>query len=125
MTPTNAWMDRGAAALSGLCVLHCALGAALLVAAAPLPWLGGHGVHAFGLALVLPLALVALLRGRQRHGDDAPLALGISGLALMLLGIAVGHGSIVEFLLVGAGAAVHATAHGWNLRHLARARAGG
>jgi thiol:disulfide interchange protein len=118
-------MDRSAAALSGLCVLHCALGAALLAVAAPLPWLGAHGVHAVGLALVLPIALFALLRGRQRHGDDGPLVTGVGGLALMALGVAVGHGSLSEFLLVGAGAAVHATAHGWNLRRLARVRARG
>lgn len=115
-------LDRWAAALSGLCVLHCALGVALVAAAAPAAWLGGHALHAAGLVMVLPIALLALWRGRQRHGEAGPLLLGVAGLTLVAAGLAVGHGTAAEFLLAGTGAAVHACAHGWNLRTLARVR---
>ncbi|MFN3287803.1 MAG: MerC family mercury resistance protein, partial [Sphingomonadaceae bacterium] len=63
--PTTAasapWLDRSAAALSGLCLVHCALAATLIVADTPLAWLGAHRIHTWGLAMVAPLSLVALL----------------------------------------------------------------
>jgi hypothetical protein len=121
--PASPWLDRSAAALSGLCLLHCGLAAWLVVAAVPLAWLGAHWVHAAGLVLVVPLALGALLRGRRRHGDQRPLVAGMAGLGLMAAGMAVGHGHLVEFALTGLGAAVHAFSHALNLRALARAAA--
>jgi hypothetical protein len=117
------WLDRSAVALSGLCLVHCALAATLIVAATPLAWLGAHWIHAWGLALVAPLSLLALWRGRRRHGEPWPMAAGLAGLALMAAGQAAVHGHLLEFALTGLGAAVHAAAHALNIRALARTTA--
>jgi hypothetical protein len=113
-------LDRSAAALSGLCLVHCAVAATLVASAAPLAWLGAHWVHAAGLALVAPMAAIALARGWRRHADVTPATVGLAGLAVMAAGQGVDHGEFAEFALTGVGAAIHALGHALNIRALAR-----
>lgn len=123
------WLDRTGLTLSGLCLVHCLAGTLLLSAAAvgggfvgeaaggrfaASPWLG-HNVHVWGLALALPVAALALWRGAARHGRWAVAAVGATGLTLMALSLAVGHGSW-ELPLSVTGVALLATAHLANLR---------
>lgn len=71
---------------SGLCAVHCALSPLIIIA---LPNLGSLWssplAHVIGAALVVPLALIVLERGRRRHHCRWPLTLGILGsLALIV-----------------------------------------
>ena len=109
------WIDRSAAGLSGLCVVHCLVGSLALAVLAPFGDLLGHQVHVWGLAIAAPLALVALARGIRAHGRAPALALGIAGLALMGAGLTQ-HGHAAEFALTATGAALLVTAHLLNLR---------
>lgn len=114
-------LDRGAIGLSGLCLVHC-LAFPLVIASLPamahvLPqeaW-----VHPLILAAALPLAAAALWRGWRRHGDPRPVALGGGGLALLTLGLLVGHGSSAEIVLTVVGGVTLAAAHtlNWRLDH--------
>lgn len=117
------WIDRSAAGLSGLCVLHCALGGLALAALAPFSDLLAHRTHAIGFLIALPLAVIALWRGRRAHGRSTPLCLGAIGLTLMALALAATHGHAAEFAATATGAALLAVAHLANLRWLAAARA--
>ena len=117
-----AWIDRSAAGLSGLCVLHCAVGGLALAALAPFSDLLAHQTHAIGFLLALPLAIIGLWRGRRAHGRTEPLCLGAVGLALMALALAATHGHAAEFAATATGAALLAAAHLANLRWLATGR---
>lgn len=110
------WIDRSAAGLSGLCVLHCALSAAALVALAPLAPMLRHDVHIWGFGLAAPLALMALGLGARAHRRLGALALGMGGLATMAAGLFVAHGGVGELALSAGGAALVAIAHLLNLR---------
>ncbi len=81
--------DKGAIALSTLCLLHC-LGLPLLIAL--LPWMAWVApwearIHAALLILVLPLSLWALARGCARHGHWAVAGVGVVALAALLLAL--------------------------------------
>jgi len=114
-------LDRLAAGLSALCVVHCLVGVAAIAALAPLAPMLGHRVHLIGFAVAMPLAALALARGYRGHGRRGPLALGAAGLTLMALGLALGHADPAEFALTASGAGALATAHVLNLRWASRA----
>ena len=109
------WLDRSAAGLSGLCVVHCLAGSLALAVLAPFGDLLGHGVHVWGLLIAMPLALFALVRGWRTHGRVGALLPGAMGLALMGAGLTQ-HGHLGEFVLTASGAALLVTAHVLNLR---------
>lgn len=113
-------LDRAAALLSGLCVVHCLAAAILAAALVPLGAAFGHGVHQWGIAFAAPLALLALARAYRLHARPEPLALGVAGLALMASGL-LHHGDWHEFALTAPGAALLVTAHLANLRLVRRA----
>jgi len=109
------WLDRSAAGLSGLCVVHCLAGSLALAVLAPFGDLLGHQVHVWGLLIAMPLALFALMRGWRSHGRAQALLLGALGLASMGAGLTQ-HGHLGEFLLTASGAALLVSAHILNLR---------
>ncbi len=112
----STFLDKSAMTLSGLCIVHC-LGGALLATfvAASSGWLG-HYVHLVGLALALPLAGFALLRGVRLHGRIGVALLGAAGIMLMAVSIFVAHGSVLEIGLSVLGVSLLAGAHLWNMR---------
>lgn len=112
----SSWLDRSAITLSGLCLVHCLVGSLLLTAASLSAGLLSHDVHAVGLAVALPLAAFALLRGVGLHGRLGVGALGAAGIALMAASLVVGHGGPGEILLSVAGVSLLGAAHWWNLR---------
>ena len=112
-------LDRLGIMLSGLCVVHCLLGAVLVA----MLGFGGEAflapsIHRAGLALAVLVGLVTLGLGALRHGRMIPLAIGGSGIALMATGLAVPHG-LPEAALTVSGVALVAAAHIRNLRHAA------
>jgi hypothetical protein len=109
-------LDRLAIFLSGLCLVHCLLGAMLLSGLALAGGMLGHDVHVVGLALALPLAAVALWRGLRVHGRLGILLVGIVGIGLMAASVFMAHGGSLEMALSVGGVIVLALAHVWNLR---------
>jgi hypothetical protein len=109
-------LDRAAILLSGFCLVHCLAGA-LLVASLTVAggWLS-HDVHAVGLLVALPLAVVALWRGMQIHGRWEVVALGAVGIVLMATSLFAAHGERFEIGASVAGVIVLALAHFWNMR---------
>lgn len=108
-------LDGAGILLSGLCVLHCLIGAVLV----GILGLGGGAllspaIHRVGLALALAVGLVSLGFGVMRHGRVGPLVLGGTGLALMAAAILVGHG-LPEAVLTVLGVSLVAFAHIRNL----------
>ncbi len=111
----SGWIDRSAAGLSGLCVVHCLAGSLALAVLAPFGDLLGHQVHVWGLAIAAPLALFALLRGYCVHARGHAVVLGMLGLGMMGAGLTQ-HGQVGEFLLSASGAGLLIGAHLLNLR---------
>lgn len=108
--------DRVAILLSGLCLVHCLLGALLLSTMAIAGGMLGHEVHIIGLALALPLAFVALWRGLRIHGQLGVLGLGVAGLGLMAASLFADHAAAQEIWFSVSGAVILAGAHIWNLK---------
>lgn len=110
------WDGMGAG-LSGLCAVHCVLGAAvsgampLAGAAWSSPW-----VHGAAAAVVVPVAVVAFRRGYLRHGGLRGAVMGGLGVVLMLAGLASewwGPGWGAEACAVGHGDCDHAGVAMW------------
>lgn len=113
---SHRWIDRSAMGLSGLCVVHCLAGSVLLAGLSATGGLWNHQVHAIGLALALPLAAFALIRGFRLHHRQSVAVLGGVGLALMAMSLAIAHGSFAEIAVSVTGVLALATAHLLNLR---------
>ena len=113
------WIDRSALGLSGLCLLHCLAAAVLLSVLSVGGGLLSHTIHAWGLALALPLAAFGLWRGYRLHTRWQVSALGTAGLALMLASLFVPHGTFIEIASSVLGVGLLGTAHLLNLRWLA------
>lgn len=109
-------LDRVGVLLSGLCALHCLL-SILLVGGLGLgsQVLLAPGIHQIGLGLAILVAIFTLALGVSRHGNLAPLAIGVAGIGLMSAALMVPHG-LVEAALTVVGVALVATAHLRNLR---------
>lgn len=117
--------DAVAAAISGLCLVHCLL---LPVGLGLAPALTGqseflHGpewLHWALLALAAPFSIHALRRGMAVHGDGLPWKLAAAGFAAMAAGaLAHGLGAWEQGLtLAGAGLLVLAHWRNWRLGRL-------
>ncbi|MGJ3241865.1 MAG: MerC domain-containing protein [Opitutales bacterium] len=87
-------LDLGSLALAGICSVHCLLTPVLLVG---FPVVGstvlsdGH-FHAWMLAAVLPLSILAVLVGCRRHKDWQVFVRLAVGLSLLTAGVILGLG---------------------------------
>ena len=111
-------LDKAAVFLSGLCLLHClAVPASLLLGPLLGNWLESTEteVHWILLGLALPISVVALQRGYERHHKVATLWLGYGGLAVMLIGAAHVFGESWEVPLTVIGVIGLLVAHVRNL----------
>ena len=109
-------LDRAGMVLSGLCAVHCVLSLVLV----SLLGIGGGvlanpAIHRVGIALAVVIGLVTIGLGTRRHGQRAPLAIGLAGLALMATALFVHHG-VGEAALTISGVALVALAHVRNIR---------
>ena len=109
-------LDRMGILLSALCALHCLAGI-LLVAGLGVggEFLFAPSIHRIGLALAIVIGGITLAIGIARHGDPRPLQIGALGLGLMVVALAVGHGTSEAVLTIG-GVSLLAWAHLRNLR---------
>jgi hypothetical protein len=114
--PHSPILDRLALVLSGLCLVHCLLGAVLIASMAVLGDYLTHEVHVVGLVIALPLAVVALWRGYRVHGRTGIVVTGLVGVGLMAASVFVSHAGSTEILLSVAGVSVLGAAHLLNLR---------
>lgn len=113
--------DKIAISLSVLCAIHCFATPMLLVF---LPSMAGvlmepELLHMWMVIVVFPVSALALTLGCKKHRKLGVLALGISGLALMLVAVAsgsLGLGESAEKGLTLLGAALISMAHFWNYR---------
>ena len=108
------WLDGAAVLLSALCLVHCLL-LPFIVAGLPLlaQFSGGH-LHAQMLVVVVPLSGVALGLGFRGHQNRRIIAIGATGLLLLIVGATLAHeylGIFSDRLLTTAGALVLAMAH--------------
>lgn len=115
-SPDHNWLDRSAMGLSGLCVVHCLAGSVLLAALSATGGLWNHEVHAIGLAIALPLAIFALVRGVRLHNRHLVVVLGGTGLVLMTGSLFLAHGGWAEIAMSVSGVLLLASAHLLNLR---------
>lgn len=118
----RAGADALAAALSGLCLVHCLLWPLLLLALPALALtvhgglLQGAGFHWGVLVAALPVSGWALYLGFGRHHDLWPALLALAGFVVMAAGaIAHGHGAPEAWLSVIGGLLV-VVAHWRNWR---------
>lgn len=114
--PSN-WLDWAAVGLSGLCLVHC-LALPLIVAGVPLlaQFSEGH-LHAQMLVVVLPLSIVALGLGFNRHRNTRIVAAGTVGMLTLVIGATVAHsqlGLMADRAFTVVGALVLAGAHYFN-----------
>ena len=118
-TPANSsdWLDGAAIGLSGLCLAHC-LALPLFAGALPMlmPFTESH-LHAQMLIFAVPLSAVAIGIGYARHQNPRVVFTALAGLALLVTGATVAHGSlgiIADRLFTVSGSLVLAAAHLWN-----------
>lgn len=108
--------DKTAIGLSLACAIHCL---ALPVALTLIPTLstlplGDEKFHQLLLLAVLPISLVALVIGCRKHYNYPVIALGISGLSVMIFAATLGHdllGEAGEKIMTLVGAAILAYSH--------------
>ena len=109
-------VDRLAIGLSGLCLVHCLLSVAIVaVFASAASIVTNPLIHEGGLFVALVLGTVALGQGYAKHRAARPALVGGSGLALMAMGLVVGHGA-GEVVFTIAGVVLLATGHILNTR---------
>ena len=122
---STALLDRIAIAMSGLCMLHCL---ALPIVLLTMPILGELGTghfHLQSLVFVMPVSVVALLLGYQRHLHTGILAWGVLGLGLLVFGATWAHdeiGVLADRLSTIAGSIILASTHYANSRLSRRCR---
>ncbi len=118
--------DKIGIGLSSLCMIHC-LATPLLflllpaVGAAYLD--GSEGFHWVMASIVLPVALLAFLRGYSHHRRARVLALGFAGVALLYAALALHEtiqSSVPHTLMTIAGSALLLTGHALNWRYCKR-----
>lgn len=91
MPAHNHKIDQVGIAVSLLCLIHCLCSPLLIIA---LPWLDTWietpWAHLVFLVGVAPLAIISFYRSYIHHRKPLPLALGLIGIVLLLLGMLVG-----------------------------------
>ena len=120
-------LDKLAVSGSAICAIHC-LCLPLLVGVFPAlgaTMLGQESFHVLLLWLVVPLSIVTLSLGCQKHGDKLLALLGVSGLAALIVSAMLGHDVFGEGgerigTLIGAGAIAAAHLRNYALCRVAR-----
>lgn len=112
------WIDRSALGLSGLCLTHCLAGTLVIALLSSAGGFWNHQVHAIGLLLALPLAVLALWRGVRRHRRTVLLLPAGVGLLAMAAGAFGRHGTAFEIGATVAGVLLLSAAHLFNIRWL-------
>lgn len=114
-------LDQTAVALSGLCLVHCLL-LPLMIAVFPIfgfTLMEHETFHQIILVVVIPTTALALGMGFRRHRSGLVAALGIAGVAALVIAAfavhALGAESLERWITVGGGLLL-AAAHIGNFR---------
>ncbi len=115
------WMDKFAVSTSTVCGIHC-LSLPLVLGVFPAigtTLLGGEAFHVWLLWAVIPLSLLALSLGCQKHKDMSVLVIGLVGLTFLIIAASIGHdvlGEIGERTITLFGAITIAVGHFRNFK---------
>ena len=112
-------LDHVAITLSGLCLIHCLLLPAIIVALPLLAQFNESHFPAQMLIVVITVRLIAFALAYRRHGNKVIVAWGFVGIAIMFVGGTAAHanyGVLADTLLTMAGSLILATAHFFNNR---------
>lgn len=109
-------LDRVGIGLSGLCLVHCLATTVMVVllASAGGVLVSPH-IHEIGLAVAIPLGVVALGRGIWEHGYMMPSSVGGLGIGTMAGALSMPHGGN-EVLITLVGVGLLALGHDLNRR---------
>lgn len=111
-------LDVMGISLSVLCALHCILPPLLLVMVPTLA-LDPEAIEALRpvfIALVLPLALISLTKGRRLHHNNAPLRFAFLGCSLLIIGAFVHEPHWLEIVITVSGSVLVIASHAQNFR---------
>ncbi len=107
--------DKAAIGLSLVCALHCLLPvAAALLPSVVLLRIEDEMFHRIMLLVVLPVSAFALLTGLRKHRNKSVLAIGVTGLLMLLVAAVIGHdifGETGERLVTVLGSVLVAISH--------------
>ncbi len=114
------WLDGAAVTASVLCLIHCLVLPAILVALPVLATMLAvpESFHALAFALALPTSVLAMTLGHRRHGLPWPLVAAGIGLTLLGIGAFAIDSETVERAISSMGAVLLAVAHVGNWRAL-------
>jgi hypothetical protein len=119
MSKSQLVLDKFSVGISAVCTVHC-LAMPLIVGF--MPALASMGFthehfHEALLYLILPTSSIALYLGCKKHKSKRVAALGIAGIAMLLLAHEFGHGSeSLEKFITMAGSVLMAMSHLINQR---------
>ncbi|CAA0124402.1 Uncharacterised protein [BD1-7 clade bacterium] len=121
MTTTQSALDKTAGSLAILCAVHCfstPLALTLLPTLAATA-MGDEGFHLWMLGIVIPLSILALWIGYQKHRNRQVFFFALPGLFMLLLAGIAGHSWLnesAERIITLAGAALLSISHLLNTR---------
>ncbi|MBX2848873.1 MAG: MerC domain-containing protein [Acidiferrobacterales bacterium] len=121
MNKLSSLTNNLAIGLSALCAVHCLATPLLLVLLPSLTAfpLEGEAFHKGLLILVIPSSLFSLFMGCKQHQSHRIVAIGIVGLALLLVALMfedMANGELLEKIFTVLGAAIVAYSHILNFR---------
>lgn len=119
-------LDHLAITLSGLCLVHCLLLPATIVALPLLAQTSDTHFHTQMLLVVIPVSLFAYTLGYPRHRNKTIVAWGLAGIAIMSIGGTIAHakyGLVADTTLTVAGSIILAASHYFNNRLTGHTRA--
>lgn len=120
-TKLSSMLDTVAIALSGLCLVHC-LALPIVIALFPLlsvTLIDHEAFHQIILIAVLPTTAIALIVGYRRHRRTSVAALGVAGVAALIVAafaLHSLHAHAMETWITVAGGLMLAAAHIQNFR---------
>ena len=111
--------DAAAIFVSGLCLLHClVLPVIFVILPAGAVWVAlPEQFHLWMLGIVMPVSLVAMYVGRQRHRSWRPSLIAAPALLALTVGAVLFHGLSVEIWFTVASAIALSGAHFLNRRY--------
>ena len=121
MNAAIGWLDKSSVGLSTVCAVHCLLmpvAVVMLPSLAALPF-ADERFHILLVFFVLPLSIVALTMGCRKHRSWRVMAVGLSGLVLLVGAALVGHdlfGELMEKTATVVGAGLVALSHVMNYK---------
>lgn len=116
------WLDGVAVTASVLCLIHCLVLPAILVALPVLATMLAvpERFHAAAFILALPTSVLAMMLGLRRHGAKRPLVAAMFGLTLLGIGAFAIDSDMAERAVSSMGAVLLAVAHVDNWRAQSR-----